>query len=119
MFAGGLSYGCSGNSGAAGTFYDTRPRKLTVSNHNMSTETDTLLMEFPYQPLLTNVYIENCARAAAPLLWSRMQVTRWVTSSSLRIYACKDTVVGAARLLLEMYTINMSCTLLISHDTLC
>lgn len=74
MFAGGHSYGCSGNSGAAGTFYDTRPRKLTVSNHNLSTETDTLLMEFPYQPLLTNVYIENCARAAAPLLWSRMQV---------------------------------------------
>ncbi|KAL1808836.1 hypothetical protein ACET3Z_025826 [Daucus carota] len=74
LFHGGLSYGCSGNSGAAGTFYDTRPRKLTVSNHNMSTETDTLLMEFPYQPLLTNVYIENCARAAAPLLWSRMQV---------------------------------------------
>ncbi|KAK1365313.1 Protein diaphanous 1 like [Heracleum sosnowskyi] len=74
LFHGGHSYGCSGNSGAAGTFYDTRPRKLTVSNHNLSTETDTLLMEFPYQPLLTNVYIENCARAAAPLLWSRMQV---------------------------------------------
>lgn len=76
VFAGGRSYGCPGNSGAAGTFYDTLPRRLTVSNHNLSTETDTLLMEFPYQPLWTNVYIKYNAKATAPLLWSRMQVIK-------------------------------------------
>ncbi|KAK3009003.1 hypothetical protein RJ639_013595 [Escallonia herrerae] len=71
---GGKSLGCPENSGAAGTFYDAVPRSLIVSNHNMSTDTDTLLMEFPYQPLMTNVYIENHAKAAVPLLWSRVQV---------------------------------------------
>ncbi|PIN14345.1 hypothetical protein CDL12_13026 [Handroanthus impetiginosus] len=40
----------------------------------MSTDTDTLLLQFPNQPLLTNVYIQNCAQAAVPLLWSRLQV---------------------------------------------
>lgn len=75
MFAGGSSLGCPENSGAAGTFYDTVPRSLFISNHNMSTVTDTLLLEFPYQPLMTNVYIENCAKAAVPLLWSRVQVS--------------------------------------------
>ncbi|XP_052209356.1 uncharacterized protein LOC127812870 isoform X2 [Diospyros lotus] len=71
---GGSSSGCSQNSGAAGTFYDAVSRSLTVSNHNMSTDTDTLLMEFPNQPLMTNVYIRNRAKAAVPLLWSRVQV---------------------------------------------
>lgn len=74
--AGGRSYGCPGNSGAAGTFYDTVPQRLTVSNHNLSTETDTLLMEFPYLPLWTNVYIKDNSKATAPLLWSRMQVIK-------------------------------------------
>ncbi|KAK2968224.1 hypothetical protein RJ640_027356 [Escallonia rubra] len=71
---GGKSYGCPGNSGAAGTFYDAVPRRLIVSNHNMSTDTDTLLLDFPNQPLWTNVYVRNGARAAVPLLWSRVQV---------------------------------------------
>ncbi|XP_058206673.1 uncharacterized protein LOC131320103 [Rhododendron vialii] len=71
---GGISYGCLGNSGAAGTFYDAVPRRLIVSNHNMSTDTDTLLLEFPNQPLWTNVYIQNHAKATVPLLWSRVQV---------------------------------------------
>ncbi|XP_075489131.1 LOW QUALITY PROTEIN: uncharacterized protein LOC142527987 [Primulina tabacum] len=70
---GGSSRGCPENSGAAGTFYDTVPLSLTVSNHNKSTYTDTLLMDFP-QPFLTNVIIENQAKAAIPLLWSRVQV---------------------------------------------
>lgn len=75
MFVGGSSLGCPENSGAAGTFYDAVPRSLFISNHNMSTDTDTLLLEFPYQPLMTNVYIENRAKAAVPLLWSRVQVS--------------------------------------------
>ncbi|KAA8525336.1 hypothetical protein F0562_007246 [Nyssa sinensis] len=70
---GGRSAGCPENSGAAGTFYDAVSRSLTVSNHNMSTYTDTLLMEFPHQPLMTNVYVQNHAKAAVPLLWSSVQ----------------------------------------------
>uniref|UniRef100_A0A7N0RD06 DUF8003 domain-containing protein n=1 Tax=Kalanchoe fedtschenkoi TaxID=63787 RepID=A0A7N0RD06_KALFE len=71
---GGNSFGCEENAGGAGTFYDDVPRSLVVSNHNMSTDTDTLLMEFLYQPLLTNVYVRNKAKASVPLLWSRVQV---------------------------------------------
>ncbi|GMH23780.1 hypothetical protein Nepgr_025623 [Nepenthes gracilis] len=71
---GGKSFGCPKNSGAAGTFYDAVPRRLIVCNHNMSTETDTLLLEFPNQPLWTNVYVQNHAKATVPLLWSRVQV---------------------------------------------
>ncbi|KAL2543583.1 glycine-rich protein [Forsythia ovata] len=70
---GGSSLGCQENAGAAGTIYDGVTRSLTVSNHNKSTYTDTLLMEFP-QLFLTNIYIHNQAKAAAPLLWSRVQV---------------------------------------------
>ncbi|XVF48616.1 hypothetical protein PTKIN_Ptkin03bG0204300 [Pterospermum kingtungense] len=71
---GGISSGCLENAGAAGTLYDAVPKSLTVNNHNLSTNTETLLLEFPYQPLWTNVYIKNCARATVPLLWSRVQV---------------------------------------------
>ncbi|KAF3442933.1 hypothetical protein FNV43_RR16851 [Rhamnella rubrinervis] len=71
---GGRSLGCPENSGAAGTYYDAVPRSLTVNNHNLSTQTDTLLLEFPKQPLWTNVYIENHAKALVPLFWSRVQV---------------------------------------------
>ncbi|RWR73679.1 hypothetical protein CKAN_00198100 [Cinnamomum micranthum f. kanehirae] len=71
---GGRSFGCSENSGAAGTFFENVPRSLVVSNHNMSTHTDTLLLEFPNQPLWTNVYVRNHAKVVVPLLWSRVQV---------------------------------------------
>lgn len=40
----------------------------------MSTNTDTLLMEFPKQPLWTNVHVRDHAKASVPLLWSRVQV---------------------------------------------
>ncbi|XP_073122630.1 uncharacterized protein [Henckelia pumila] len=70
---GGSSHGCPENAGAAGTFYDTVPLSLTVSNHHKSTYTDTLLMDFP-QPFLTNIIIKDQAKAAIPLLWSRVQV---------------------------------------------
>ncbi|XP_072999486.1 uncharacterized protein [Typha latifolia] len=71
---GGRSFGCPENAGAAGTLYDAVPKSLTVSNHNLTTQTDTLLLEFPNQPLWTNVFVRNCAKAAVPLLWSRVQV---------------------------------------------
>ncbi|PKA55884.1 hypothetical protein AXF42_Ash014556 [Apostasia shenzhenica] len=71
---GGRSLGCSDNNGAAGTLYDAVPRSLVVCNHNFSTYTDTLLLEFPFQPLWTNVFVKNLAKAAVPLLWSRVQV---------------------------------------------
>lgn len=74
-FSGGRSFGCSENSGAAGTFFENVPRSLVVSNHNMSTQTDTLLLEFPNQPLWTNVYVRNHAKVVVPLLWSRVQVS--------------------------------------------
>ncbi|KAG9455724.1 hypothetical protein H6P81_000232 [Aristolochia fimbriata] len=74
MVHGGKSLGCKQNSGAAGTLFDSVLRSLIVSNHNMSTETDTVLLEFPNQPLWTNVYVRNQARVVVPLLWSRVQV---------------------------------------------
>ncbi|KAJ4765970.1 ephrin type-B receptor [Rhynchospora pubera] len=71
---GGKSSGCPDNYGAAGTLYDAVPKSLIVDNNNYTTQTDTLLMEFPYQPLWTNVFVRNCAKAAVPLRWSRVQV---------------------------------------------
>ncbi|KAG5605942.1 hypothetical protein H5410_027434 [Solanum commersonii] len=70
----GSSFGCPTNAGAAGTFYDAVPRRLIVNNHNLSTDTDTLLFEFPNHPLWTNIYIQDHAQATVPLLWSRLQV---------------------------------------------
>ncbi|GMH12408.1 hypothetical protein Nepgr_014249 [Nepenthes gracilis] len=71
---GGSSYGCLDNSGAAGTLYDAVPRSLIISNHNFSTDAETILMDFPNQPLWTNVYVRNKAKASVPLFWSRVQV---------------------------------------------
>ncbi|KAL5558615.1 hypothetical protein UlMin_034826 [Ulmus minor] len=71
---GGSSYSCPENAGAAGTLYDAVPRSLVIDNFNQSTDTETLLMDFPNQPLLTNVYVQNNAKATVPLLWSRVQV---------------------------------------------
>ena len=50
------------------------PRRFIIDNHNLSTDTNTLLLEFPNQPLWTNVYIQNQAKATVPLFWSRVQV---------------------------------------------
>ncbi|XP_042055568.1 uncharacterized protein LOC121800075 [Salvia splendens] len=71
---GGRSFGCPMNAGAAGTFFDAVPRRLIINNHNISTDTYTLLLQFPNQPLWTNVYVQNRAQATVPLLWSRVQV---------------------------------------------
>ncbi|KAJ6361570.1 hypothetical protein OIU77_031245 [Salix suchowensis] len=105
---GGNSLGCPKNAGGAGTLYDAVARSLTVSNHNMSTDTDTLLLEFPYQPLWTNVYVQNYARATVPLLWSRVQVQgqirllcSGVLSFGLAHYALSEFELFAEELLMS------------------
>ncbi|XP_038710741.1 uncharacterized protein LOC120005270 isoform X1 [Tripterygium wilfordii] len=111
---GGNSLGCPENAGGAGTFYDAVPRSLTVSNQNKSTDTETLLLEFPNQPLWTNVYIRNCARASVPLLWSRVQVQGQISllgggvlSFGLAHYASSEFEVLAEELLMSDSTIKV------------
>lgn len=82
---GGHSYGCPANSGAAGTFYDAVPRRLRVNNHNMSTDTDTPFFAFPNQPRWTSVDIQEYARAAVPLRWSRVQVQGQLSLSAAAV----------------------------------
>jgi hypothetical protein len=74
FFNGGRSFGCPENAGAAGTLYDVISESLTIDNHNKTTYTDTLLLEFPNHRLFTNLYIRNMAKVAVPLRWSRVQV---------------------------------------------
>ncbi|KAJ8755136.1 hypothetical protein K2173_018934 [Erythroxylum novogranatense] len=71
---GGLSIGCHGNSGAAGTLFNADLLSLKVSNDNVTTDTETPLLDFPTSPLWSNVIVENNAKALVPLLWSRVQV---------------------------------------------
>lgn len=72
-YTGGKSSGCLGNAGAAGTLYEEVPKSITVSNNNLSTQTDTIFLEPPYDPLWTNVFIKDRAKVF-PLRWSRIQV---------------------------------------------
>lgn len=74
MLAGGYSNGCPLNAGAAGTYFDASVLSLRVDNDNMTTETETPLLDFSTSPLWTNVYVENNAKALVPLLWTRVQV---------------------------------------------
>jgi hypothetical protein len=71
---GGKSSGCLDNAGAAGTLYEEVPKSITVSNDNLSTQTDTVFLDPPYEPLWTNVLIKNHAKVSLPLRWSRIQV---------------------------------------------
>ncbi|XP_015885471.3 uncharacterized protein LOC107420918 isoform X1 [Ziziphus jujuba] len=105
---GGSSYACPDNAGGAGTLYDAVPRSLIISNHNKSTDTDTLLLEFPNQPLWTNVYVRNKARATVPLLWSRVQVQGQISllcggvlSFGLQHYASSEFELLAEELLMS------------------
>ncbi|KAA0060837.1 14-3-3-like protein B [Cucumis melo var. makuwa] len=114
--SGGKSYGCSENAGAAGTYYDAVPRSLIVSNDNLSTQTDTLLLTFPKQPLWTNVYIQNHAKALVPLFWSRVQVQGQihlsvgaVLSFGLAHYASSEFELIAEELLMSNSVIKASC----------
>ncbi|XP_023757599.1 uncharacterized protein LOC111906089 [Lactuca sativa] len=105
---GGNSLGCPSNAGAAGTFYDAVTRSLTVDNFNMTTDTDTLLMEVPYQPLMTNIFIRSFAKVSVPLLWSRVQVQGQISvldggilSFGLAHYALSEFEVLAEELLMS------------------
>lgn len=71
---GGFSIGCPRNSGAAGTYFNANLRSLKVGNDNVTTETETPLLDFPNSPLWSNVVVENNAKALVPLIWSRVQV---------------------------------------------
>ncbi|CAH1453086.1 unnamed protein product [Lactuca virosa] len=71
---GGKSIGCPMNGGAAGTCFDAYLLSLRVDNDNVTTETETPLLDFSTAPLWTNVYIENDAKVLVPLRWSRVQV---------------------------------------------
>ncbi|KAL8244754.1 hypothetical protein R6Q59_011012 [Mikania micrantha] len=105
---GGNSVGCPSNAGAAGTFYDAVTRSLTVDNFNMTTDTDTPLIEVSYQPLMTNIFIQNFARVSVPLLWSRVQVQGQVSvlgggilSFGLAHYALSEFELVAEELLMS------------------
>nr|DAD18250.1 TPA_asm: hypothetical protein HUJ06_019713 [Nelumbo nucifera] len=71
---GGESIGCPGNAGAAGTSFDATLLSLRVGNDNVTTQTETPLLDFPTSPLWSNVYVENNAKVLVPLLWTRVQV---------------------------------------------
>ncbi|WZZ02138.1 hypothetical protein YC2023_074466 [Brassica napus] len=71
---GGASIGCPKNAGAAGTYFNAELFSLRVGNDNMTTETETPLLDFPTRPLWSNIYVDNHAKVLVPLLWTRMQV---------------------------------------------
>lgn len=75
MLAGGRSFGCPENFGGAGTLFESVLRSLIVSNHNLTTQTDTVFLEFPNPPLWTNIFVINHAKVSLLLLWSRVQVS--------------------------------------------
>ncbi|VAH03176.1 unnamed protein product [Triticum turgidum subsp. durum] len=76
---GGRSSGCPDNAGAAGTLYEEVPKSITVSNNNLSTQTDTVFLDPPYEPLWTNVFIKNHAKVSLPLRWSRLQAQEQIS----------------------------------------
>ncbi|CAN7028276.1 unnamed protein product [Brassica oleracea var. botrytis] len=71
---GGTSLGCPKNAGAAGTYFNAELSSLRVGNDNMTTETETPLLDFPTRPPWSNIYVDNHAKVLVPLLWTRMQI---------------------------------------------
>ncbi|KAJ7952625.1 Glycine-rich protein [Quillaja saponaria] len=71
---GGFSIGCPRNSGAAGTYFNANLLSLRVGNDNVTTETETPLLDFSTSPLWSNVFVENNAKVLVPLVWTRVQV---------------------------------------------
>ncbi|CAN6486871.1 unnamed protein product [Victoria cruziana] len=71
---GGKSLGCPENAGAAGTIFDSKLLSLRVSNNNISTQTETPLLDFPTSPIWSNVFVESRAKVVVPLRWTRVQV---------------------------------------------
>lgn len=83
FLAGGFSFGCPGNSGAAGTYFNADLLSLRVGNDNVTTETETPLLDFPTSPLWSNVFVENNAKVLVPLLWTRVQVASSLSPSGV------------------------------------
>ncbi|GLJ46536.1 hypothetical protein SUGI_0980760 [Cryptomeria japonica] len=110
---GGESRGCTENAGAAGTMFDAVTQSLVVSNNNLSTYTDTLLIDFPTNPLWSNVYVKSHAKAAVPLLWSRVQVRGQISlyegtlSFGLLHYPFSEFELMAEELLMNVSTIKV------------
>ncbi|KAK4557648.1 hypothetical protein RGQ29_007416 [Quercus rubra] len=71
---GGWSMGCPRNAGAAGTYFNADLLSLRVGNDNVTTETETPLLDFPTTILWSHVFVENNAKVLVPLLWTRVQV---------------------------------------------
>ncbi|KAG6414213.1 hypothetical protein SASPL_126931 [Salvia splendens] len=106
----GFSVGCDGNSGAAGTYFDASVLSLRVGNDNLTTETETPLLDFSTSPLWTNVYVENNAKVLVPLLWTRVQVRGQISlySKSSIIFGLSDYPVSEFELVAEELLISDS-----------
>ncbi|XP_047941636.1 uncharacterized protein LOC125188681 isoform X1 [Salvia hispanica] len=107
---GGFSVGCDGNCGAAGTYFDASVLSLRVGNDNLTTETETPLLDFSTSPLWTNVYVENNAKVLVPLLWTRVQVRGQISlySKSSIIFGLSDYPVSEFELVAEELLISDS-----------
>ncbi|XP_075522952.1 uncharacterized protein LOC142555760 [Primulina tabacum] len=107
---GGYSIGCSWNGGAAGTYFDASVLSLRVDNDNVTTETETPLLDFSTSPLWTNVYIENNAKVLVPLLWTRVQVRGQISlyNRSSIIFGLHDFPVSEFELVAEELLISDS-----------
>ncbi|CAA7026215.1 unnamed protein product [Microthlaspi erraticum] len=89
---GGASIGCPENAGAAGTYFNAELVSLRVGNDNMTTETETPLLDFPTRPLWSNIYVDNHAKVLVPLLWTRMQV-----KGQISLYRGSSIVFGLSK----------------------
>ncbi|XP_051114484.1 uncharacterized protein LOC127240078 [Andrographis paniculata] len=100
---GGFSLGCSWNAGAAGTYFDAYVLSLRVGNDNLTTETETPLLDFSISRPWTNVYVENNAKVLVPLLWTRVQVRGQISLSfrSSIIFGLSDFPVSEFELVAE------------------
>ncbi|KAA8525196.1 hypothetical protein F0562_006940 [Nyssa sinensis] len=72
-------------------------------------------IQFPHQPLMTNVYVQNHAKVAVPLLWSSVQVEGQISllcggelSFGLAHYALSEFELLAEELLMSESTIKES-----------
>ncbi|KAM0912788.1 hypothetical protein ACQ4PT_012593 [Festuca glaucescens] len=111
---GGRSSGCLENAGAAGTLYEEVPKSITVSNNNMSTQTDTVFLDPPDEPLWTNVFIKNHAKVSLPLRWSRLQaqgqislISRSTLTFGLTHYPYSEFELLAEELLMSDSTVQV------------
>lgn len=107
---GGLSIGCPWNSGAAGTFFDASIRNLRVGNENITTETETPLLDFPTSPLWSNVYVENNAIVLVPLRWTRVQVRGQISllSGSIIIFGLAEDPISEFEVVAEELLMSYS-----------